>query len=382
VVAQVLGLFLYRRDAVGFDYREPDAAGLMLAVASVLPLWWRRRYPATVAGVVAVASTATGIAGYALVASTVAVGIAVYTAAVRAPLRRSLAAAVVAAACAAVYTAWLRSATPRPELLDPLTLSVSVLAFLGVWGIGRGVRGRRLYTAELEQRAERLERARAAEVRAALIEERGRIARELHDVVAHHVAVMTVQAAAARRTLDRDPAASAEAMASVEATGRSALAEMRRLVGVMRGPDDAADDATRSPTPGLADLPALVEQLGEAGLPVRLQVEGSPYPLPAGADLAAYRVVQEALTNTLKHAGPASAEVVLQWTPQRLVLDVADSGHGPRVRDAAGDEDRPGHGLLGMRERLALYGGQVRTGPAPGGGFRVRAELPVEGLAG
>jgi signal transduction histidine kinase len=191
---------------------------------------------------------------------------------------------------------------------------------------------------------------------------------------------MTVQAAAARRTLRRDPDRSVEAMEQIESTGRIALAEMRRIVGVLRGPDSADGEGPdeRSPQPSLADLADLVGKLRDTGLPVDIRVDGTPVGLPVGIDLTAFRIVQEALTNTLKHAGPTHAVVTLRYAPDELVVHVTDEGHGLA---AALDGHRPGHGVFGMRERVALYGGSLHVGPRHGGGFEVRARIPFDEVA-
>src|SRR5690606_11832654 len=209
----------------------------------------------------------------------------------------------------------------------------------------------------------------------AVADERRRIARELHDVVAHHVSVMGVLATGARRVLTRDPAAADEALTTIEETGRTALREMRRLLTVLR--TEAEPAAELAPQPGLAGIEALVEQIREAGLPVTLRINGDEAPLDPGVALTVYRIVQEALTNTLKHAGEATARVRLDVDGSCLQLEVSDTGRGPRP-----DGGRIGHGLLGMRERVALYGGTLRTGPRPGGGFRVSARIPLEQFDG
>ena len=214
-------------------------------------------------------------------------------------------------------------------------------------------------------------RARAAEeARRAVEEERGRITRELHDVLAHSVSVMTVQASAVRRLLTPEQEREREALLAVEETGRQALAEMRRLLGIMRSEHEVA---ALAPQPGLDTLPALVDQVRRSGLPVELSVEGTPVQLPAGVDLSAYRIVQEALTNTLKHAGPARAWVAVRYGGDDVEIEVANDGRA----DAGGNGG--GHGLAGMRERVALCGGELHTGPRPGGGFRISARLPVTG---
>ncbi|MGH3488785.1 MAG: sensor histidine kinase, partial [Actinopolymorphaceae bacterium] len=254
---------------------------------------------------------------------------------------------------------------------------------IGLWIIGRTVRARRLYLSDLEDRAQRLERTASAEIRAALAEERTRMARELHDVVAHHVSVMTVQAAAARRMVGRSPDRSVEAMRAVEETGRSALVEMRRIVGALRSVD--ADESAAggqpdlAPQSGVAELEPLVTRAREAGLDVELTVVGEPRALPSGVDLAIFRVVQESLTNTLTHAGPTRAAVLLRYEPDAVVVGVTDDG--ARRRNGSGrtiSSDRTGHGLVGMRERISLNGGTLQTGPRSVGGFEVQARLPLE----
>lgn len=251
----------------------------------------------------------------------------------------------------------------------------NTIVFIAVWWLGRSLRLRRAYLAELESRARRLERARDTDSRAARTEERSRIARELHDVVAHHVSVMTVQASAAKRILERDPEGVAEALATIEQMGRTALGEMRRIVGVLRTEAEPATGEL-SPQPGIRDVSLLVDQLRETGLGVQLWIEGEPSQLSPGVDLAAFRLIQEALTNTLKHAGPqARAWVRIHYASQRLTVEVEDDGRG-LVVGLGENGETPGHGLVGMSERVALYGGDLRIGPRVGGGFEVRARFP------
>ena len=214
-----------------------------------------------------------------------------------------------------------------------------------------------------------VEREREQRERAAVAEERRRIARDLHDVVAHGVGVMTVQAGAARLLLEEDPERARAPLLAVEETGRQALGELRRLLGILRADEPAT--ALR-PQPGLADLEDLLAQARGAGLPAELVVEGTPATLPAGVDLAAYRIVQEGLTNTRKHAGPARAQVAVRYASD--ALELRDQRRRTRGRHDGGG----GHGLVGMRERVALYGGQLEAGPRPEGGFSVRARLPLE----
>jgi signal transduction histidine kinase len=222
----------------------------------------------------------------------------------------------------------------------------------------------------LEAEAERLAREREEQARAAVAAERARIARDLHDVIAHSVSVMTVQGGAARLLLEQDARRAREPLLAVEETGHQAMVEMRRLLGLVHAEGDAP---ALGPQPGLADLEALVEQMRRAGLPVTLVVDGTPQPLTPGVELAGYRIVQEALTNALKHAGPARARVAVRYEPEALVLEIADDGRGIQAADTGG-----GHGLVGMRERAGLYGGEVAAGPRAEGGFAVRARLPLD----
>jgi signal transduction histidine kinase len=241
--------------------------------------------------------------------------------------------------------------------------------------VARGLRHRALLARELALRNERLEVEREAQAAAAVSDERRRIARELHDVVAHSVSVMVVQSGAARRVLDSEPDQAVSSLAEVERSGRQALSELRRLLGLMRDGDEAAE---REPQPTLAGLDDLIGRAREAGLPVELRQEGRPFPLPMGCDLAAYRVVQESLTNALQHAGDgARAKVLLRWTDDHLELDISDTGQG--LTAAGSDDGGPlGQGLVGMRERVALCGGDLQAGPRPSGGFRVHATIPKD----
>jgi signal transduction histidine kinase len=243
-----------------------------------------------------------------------------------------------------------------------------VVVFGGAWLAGRLVRQRHVYAAALEERAAALERERDANAKVAAAEERARIARELHDVLSHSVSVMVVQAGAERMALGSERASPAEALAAIENTGRQALAEMRRLLGLLR---TEGEPPAREPQPTVAELEQLVSQVREAGLPVELVIQGQPDALPPGVAVAAYRIVQEALTNVLKHAGAASARVVVRYSPHELELEVADDGRGTNESNGAG------HGLVGMRERVALYGGDFDAGSRNGGGFVVRARLPL-----
>ncbi len=238
----------------------------------------------------------------------------------------------------------------------------------GPWAAGVAIRLRRQSERHLTVHAASLERERDERARAAVAEERGRIARELHDVVAHAISVTVLQARGGRRALEHDPAASRAAFDAIERTSTHALAEMRRLLGMLRASDG---EAALAPQPSLARLGELAGQVRAAGLPVEVVVEGEPIELPPGIDLSAYRIVQEALTNALKHAGPARARVVVRYLPDELELEIVDDGPGTANGDGAG------HGLLGMRERVAVFGGALEAGPRPAGGYALRATLPI-----
>jgi len=237
-----------------------------------------------------------------------------------------------------------------------------------VWIVGFSL-GRKFEEAdEAKERAARAERDREQQARTAVAEERARIARELHDVVGHSVSVMTVQASGVRRLLRPDQDREREALLVVERTGREALAEMRRMVGVLRRPEEAPSLA---PQPSLDHLNRLVDQAREAGLPVELRIEGEAIQLPAGIDLTAYRLVQEGLTNVVKHAQATRAEVLVDYGDGYIEVTVKDDGKG------VGNGDGGGHGLVGMRERVSVYGGEIDAGPQTGGGYRLRAKLPL-----
>ena len=252
-------------------------------------------------------------------------------------------------------------------------IALGLVGFAGssliAWVLGDSTRYRRGYYASLEDRAARLERDRDAQAQIAAAAERARIARELHDVIAHNVSVMVVQADGASYALDGSPERARQALGAIASTGRQALAEMRRMLGVLRS-DDGAPDVV--PLPGIGQLGELLDQTRASGLAVSFTVQGVPGPLPGGLALAAYRIIQESLTNTRKHGGPrASAQVLLRYCEDVVVLQITDDGHGMTVADGAG------HGLTGMRERVALYNGTLHAGPRPGGGYQVTATLPL-----
>jgi signal transduction histidine kinase len=247
----------------------------------------------------------------------------------------------------------------------------SLLSLVAAWIVGRIIRGRRERTHELEALTRELEAQRDLQAQAAVAVERGRIARELHDIVAHNVSMMVVQAGAASRVLEGNQQHVRDALAAIADTGRETVDEMRRLLGVLRS---SGDGLALSPQPGLRDLEELVRSVREAGLPVELRVEGVPVALPPAVDLSAFRIVQEALTNTRKHAGSARAQVTVTYRDGSVELEVRDNGSG------SGHGGGRGHGLLGMRERVALFGGELEAGRGEHG-FTVRARLPLSSTA-
>jgi signal transduction histidine kinase len=349
--------------------RDSDAVAVLILLLASVPITWRRRYPIAVLSLTFSALTLHEALGFPE-APLLGPYVALYSVGAHHELGASARAA--AAAIGVYYLAYLWGVIEHDT--PPFAIARSFLLVVVAWGLGASARKTRTYAAALEDRARRLERMRDEEARRAVAEERARIARELHDVIAHHVSVMVVQAGGARRVLEDRPARARAALESIESTGREALSEMRRLLGFLRASDDGARPL--EPQPGLEHLDVLVAQLAEAGLPVRVVVEGEPRPLAAGLDLSAYRIVQEALTNSFKHAGPAHATVRLRYGQSQLDIEVSDDGRGPVGEDQGGASQ--GQGLLGMRERVALFGGELRAGPGPDGGYAVVVHLPLE----
>jgi signal transduction histidine kinase len=358
-VVLVLGETLFR----GLEPRTPL---LILALLAPLPLVWRIRFPLEVLGT----SVAILIVGelvahrddYPVALGCVAL-VAAYSAAAHLRGRRAEAAdflviaAIVGSAAVAASKNWNGSAATN---LVAALISLTIL-FRGAWMAGRWMQGRR--DRERTAIAEREQKAQAA-----LREERARIARELHDVVAHAMSVIVLQARGARHSLLERPDEAREAVDAVERTASHALSEMRRLLSALR---DEGESAALAPQPSLNQIDALVADVRAAGLPVELRVEGASRELPAGIDLCAYRIVQEALTNTLKHAGPATASVLIRYADDAFEVEVTDTGAGDRNGTA------PGQGLAGMRERVAVLGGQLQAGPQREGGYLVAARLPL-----
>jgi signal transduction histidine kinase len=349
--------------------REIDAdhaAYAALAIPITLALAWRVQAPLAVLAVIAgtffpsaLLFPLSGDAAFAVVAALL---IALYSVGAHTGGWRAVAG--VLAMLAVVFGV----VAADPEGADPGSYVFFLFVVGGPWLAGRAIRHRRLSERHLEARALAAEREREERARAAVAEERVRIARELHDVVAHAISVIVVQARGGRRSLATEPEEAREAFDSIEASGREALAEMRRLLGMLRKGDE---ELALAPQPSLRHLDTLVAQVKEAGLPVELFVEGEPTALPPGVDLSAYRIVQEALTNALRHAGPATARVVVRYGAEDLEVEVTDTGRRPAGGDGAG------HGLVGMRERVTLFGGELEAGRRGEGGFAVRARLPL-----
>src|SRR3954467_6780866 len=354
-------------------FAGPRVVQTVGALLMIVPLGWRRRYPIAVL-MCAFAGAAVEwpwlrSSGQLSFEAFAVILVVWYSVGAHAELRRGLrAAGVVLVAVVAADVA--DSIAGYHEPFD--NAGLYPLLFVA-WALGNAFRKHGTRERELEAHAVALEREREEKGRVATAEARVRITRELHDVVAHSVSLMVVQVGGARGILDTEPDTARDALHSAEQTGRQALAEMRRMLGILRGPDDARGLA---PQPSLDDIDTLIDQAREAGLSVEIHTEGRAHSLSPGIDLAAYRIVQEALTNAVKHAGPARAQVVLRYTPDQLEIEVCDDGRGPP--SSPEDQADPGHGLVGMRERVAIYGGAPGAARRKGGGFAIHARLPLE----
>lgn len=372
----LLGLWLVPASAGG---REPDLLANVLSLAMTLPIAFRRRRPVLVLAITVLATILATLTGP---SSGVGLGvlIATYSVAAHADRRQSLAALTFTMIAVAVVVILVLASTDPglPPAIYPIGLVLVWMIVGAVWLLGDLVRSRGEAVAELRQRNEELEAEREENARLAVADERARIARELHDAVAHSLSVMVVQAGAARRALETaEPGGEVAAerargaLATIEATGRDTLGEMRRVVGALR----RTGDEPYEPQPSLDELDRLLTTVREAGLPVELVVEGEARAVPRSVDLSAYRVVQESLTNTLKHAHAASARVRLQYGSDALDVEVTDDGRGAAARLL--EAPHRGYGLAGMRERVAMVGGEIVAQPGPSGGFVVRARLPL-----
>jgi len=350
-------------------FRDDDFFGIALLLLQTLPIAARSVAPlGALAASVAAISLHIGIGYEGVPAGTFAALVILYSAASLTDIRQGILAALITAAGLTVYFTTDRS---DPSLAQAVTTSATYAAG---WGLGMYTRSRREYTNVVEERASLLEREREVRAREAVADERARIARELHDMVGHAMNLIVIQSGGAQRIFASKPELVRDSLASIESAARQALTEMERMLAILRGTEEAGE--ALSPQPGLSQVGNLAAQVSEAGLPVEVTVEGTPpAALPASIDLSAYRIIQEALTNALKHAGPARAWVAIRYGRDDLDLEITDDGRGTSG-ERAGDE-QGGRGLIGMRERVGLFGGELTIGPRTEGGFRVHARLPL-----
>jgi len=366
---QVLASWASERIGIGRspDWRPLDPLAYALLVAGPLALLVRRRWPARVLAVTLACGLAYAARTYPEGPSQLAIYPALWTVALTLPRR----AAWVAAAGTAVAVAGAELFLYGDTMFDGEPLYAAVTVFAAMWW-GEAVRARRAYVAELRDRAERAERTREEEARRRVDEERMRIARELHDVVSHTIGVISVQAGVASHLLERRPDKAAESLAAIRQASDEALGELHAMLGVLRD-GDGGGEALLSPAPGLSELDALVAQAAGAGVDVRVSLQGRPRRLPPAVDLACYRVVQESLTNVVRHARASRAEITVTHADGRVAVEVTDDGRTGGNGEAPGS----GQGILGMRERARALGGSLEAGPRPEGGFRVLASFPV-----
>ena len=360
-----LGLGLWTTVGAKDGPEGPLWFDVLAILAIFLPFFSRRRFPMGAPVAVLVAIAAASFVDGGLVPNNFIVTLAGLAAVVLLATRPDRSQAFAGLAIGIAVTAVVVHNNPSGVVGNFVFVSLLLSAF---WVAGFTL-GRRVLEAETaRERADRIEREREDQARLAVAEERARIARELHDVVGHAVSVMTVQAAGVRRLLKPEQEREREGLLVVEQTGRDALAEMRRMVGVLRSLDEAP---ALEPQPSLEHVHKLVEQARSAGLPVELRVEGDPVQLPAGVDLTAYRIVQEGLTNATKHSQAEHAEVLVRYDDGHVEVTISDDGRG------GGGGEKGGHGLVGMRERVSVYGGELEVGRRPEGGFALRARLPT-----
>jgi signal transduction histidine kinase len=359
----VLGGHFAASGNAGVDYRDPDAFSVMLSLAAAVPYYFRRHAPLAVLLISEAAVVVLTVRDYQTGAAPSVLLVGVFTVAAWSSVRdRVIGVTAMALGLSIVAVSGIPGAVGADVVFN-------VALYAAAYLFGSTMRNRRLYSEQLEERANALESERAEEAKRAVAEERLRIAQELHDVVAHSMGVIAVQAGVGAHVIDTDPDEAKKSLDAISRTSRSTLAEIRRMLGVLR--DD--EGASYQPAPGLADLERLVQEVRGAGLQVDVRREGPRTELPPGVDFTAYRIVQEALTNVLKHAGRASASVVVGYEEGALLLEILDDGRGVNGHTAQG-----GHGLMGMRERVGVYGGSFEAGPRTGGGFRVAVRLPFE----
>ena len=358
-------------ERVGGDaaYRDDDVLGIVLLLLQTLPIAARTAAPlaALTVSVVAI-SLHVGLGYEGVPAGTFASLVILYSAASLSDMRGALLAALLASAGIVLYFTTDRG-DPSP------TQAVTTYAtYAAGWGLGIYARSRRAYTDVVEERAGLLEREREVRAREAVADERARIARELHDIVGHALNLIVIQSGGAQRVFESKPEMVRDTLASIESTGRHAMTDMERMLGMLRATE--VTDQALSSQPGLSAVEGLAASVSHAGLPVEVTVEGPPVELPASVDLSAYRIIQEALTNALKHAGPAHAGVNIRYGPDCLELEIVDDGQGASG-DRGDDHLGGGRGLIGMKERVSLFGGELDAGPRLEGGFRVHARLPL-----
>jgi signal transduction histidine kinase len=363
-------------DADGSE-RSPDVAGAGLVVATAAAFAWRRRAPLASMLTVVAFTIAFWVSDYPSAFDPFSI-LAVYAATAHGgPDRRRVWWVVAGVVVILTGIATMGVLSPSEDLPAAAIVGIAVVHLTAAI-TGEVVHDRRRRLADLEERAIRAETERELLTRQAVLDERTRIARDLHDVVAHGMSVMVVQSGAAERLVDARPGEAKEAMRHVQTTGREALNEMRRMLGVLR--DHVGDDPDLSPQPTMDDLDDLLRNCDDAGVPTELRIEGQRPARVVGAEMAGYRIVQEALTNVVKHAGrPARAAVKVTYGPDRMRVEITDDGLGATTDTVDG---ATGHGLIGMRERVELYDGSLQAGPRPGGGFRVSAVIPLEHAAG
>ena len=344
---------------------RPLLVHLVVAGLAMVAVAWRRRFPLLVALVMVTANFVVNPEDQ--FSTLLALVLVTYSVGLYSPPPRTY------VGLAVMVTSLMLASVP--EGFEPSDAAAALVFLVGPWAVGRTVLQRSVNAEQALSRADRAERERDMQTRLAVAEERTRIARELHDIVSHSLSVVTIQTQAVRRRLHPDQEREAADLAAVEATAREALAEMRRLFGVLRAD---GEDASLSPQPGLAELGRLVSAADSPELAVRLSVRGTPYPLPPGLDLAAYRVAQEGLTNALRHSGGSRVDVEVRYQPQQVEVEVTDNGRGSEEPSRAAGR---GHGLVGVRERVALYQGSVSFDHPPSGGSRLVARLPVQAPA-
>jgi signal transduction histidine kinase len=366
IVVPTVQLAVLTGRGIFLPWTSVDAVTVALVLVQGLPLAARRIRPWPVFGVVLAANSAYYALGLPTSGYDLGLAVALFTVANLRPMRASLLAyALIVAETLAMK---LLSVGPYWTVAPWFLVTYLWVYFGAAWLLGRYLRVRSQQTQNL---LVQVERERQESLAAAVREERTRIARELHDVIAHHLSLMVIQAGGARRLVEQEPARAKEALEVIEEYGRRGLDAMPGLLRALRtdGPEE------RHPTPTLGDVDTLVSGLRQTGLPVTVERHGRPRPLPDRVELSAFRIVQEALTNVVRHAGQGAARVELVYEPDRLVVSVSDDGPGPSAPRPV-PSGRAGHGIAGMRERVALLGGELTAGPLPGGGFRVRAEIP------